>query len=326
MKLKAVLRDARLLCDVLELCKTTQQTCTLCLQAGTVRVFSAAETAEAAQIWAECRTSSIFRDFRCQSPYNDSLVCDILDVRHLCHVLKCADRLTPENGYEREVRLSKGSTGPLLKMSFRSQRGLKSERYDILIRLRSQKEIEEMCVPALDDANSVHVLVPNMSELSHFVDNVHSARCENITFEAREIPCTPGDRGARKSTRGHAPQYASLDVEASHEYASLCLHYKKVKRTPPPGYDDEGDDEGQDVGEGGRGSTSTPSRQEKQAGVSRVTLPLRKFAPFAVAVRNVEPTMVSMHLVDEKALVLCFCHARAANVAAYIPGLLPQAF
>lgn len=354
MKLKAILEDPKTLYDIFDLCRSTQQTCTVCLQEGTTRVFSTAENTADVQVWAECRTNTIFREFRCQSPYNNSIVCDILDTKHLCHVLRNAEKLR-EEGYEREVRLSKNSAGrPVLKLSFRSPKGAKNERYDIPIRLRSQQEIEAMQVPALDDEDSIHVVLPqrHCAELFHFVDNTRSARCENITLRAKAVnPSRKALRVAqeaeeayplgRKASRGHpAGLFASLEVLAEHDYAKLSLHYSRIQRSPPPGYEDDEEDEEEAYEVNGAEEEGRTARRPRRGTASageahsvvplrseaQVTVPLKKFAPFMVSVRSLEPSLVSLHLVNEHALVFCFCHARCTNVAAYIPAVIPQVF
>lgn len=341
MKLKGTLEDPKLLCELFDLCRATQRTCTLCLQSSTIRVFSTgglesgggAETG--VQVWVECRTNRVFKEFRCQSPYNNALVCDVLDTKHLCHVLKNADKLKRAGeedeggagGYEREVRLSKSTTTgqPLLKLSFKSAKGLKHERYDIPIRLRSQSEIEQMQVPALNDTESVHVQLPHLGELAYFIDTVKGARCSEVSLEAKVLPVLPSglyntstrtSTSSRKSGRGREEREASLAVEATHDYAHLRLFYSSVPRTPPPV--DQGEEEEEET-ESGRPSTTV--RMD-----AKVAVPLKKFAPFLAVVRSMEPSLASMHLVHERALVFCFCHARCANIAAYIPAILPQVF
>lgn len=361
MKLKAILEDPKTLFDIFDLCRSTQQTCTVCLQEGTTRVFSTAESTTDVQVWAECRTNTIFREFRCQSPYNNSVVCDVLDTKHLCHVLRNAEKLR-EEGYEREMRLSKNSAGrPVLKLSFRSPKGGKNERYDIPIRLRSQQEIEAMQVPALDDEDSIHVMLPqrHCAEISHFVDNARGARCENITLLSKAMdPSFKRKRSrmndedglyslGRTASRGHpAELFASLEMLAEHDYAKLALQYSRVQRCPPPGYEEAYEAENEEAydesttgeiynsrarpsrssTEGGRCSAGEASVAPTLRSAAEVTIPLKKFAPFIVSVRSLDPSLVSLHLVHEHALVFCFCHARCANIAAYIPAVTPQVF
>lgn len=309
MKLKAVIEDPKLFCDLLELCRSTQQTNTLCVQASTLRIFSCTEAADAVQVWVDCRTSLIFREFRCQSPYNDSLVCDILDTPHLCHVLRSAEKLKGE-GYEREVRLSKGASGPLLKMAFRSHHGgLKSERYDVSIRLRSQEELNGLSVPSLEEGESIHLSIPRVSELIHFIESSKAARCSRISFKAVGMP--DREDGHEDSTNGSS--MCQLRMEAPHDYGILSIQYVGVTRRPPIAMDDEEE-----------GLPASQRMRIEPLQEAEVVISLKRFAPLAAAMRLMELSDCSVHIAHQKALVICFRHSRAASAAVYIPAVASQ--
>lgn len=427
MKLKAIVEEPKMLFDIFDLCRRMQQHCTLSLQASTTRVFTSIEHhQDAAQVWVECKTEHLLRAFRCQSPYpHNAIVCDILDTRHLCQVLKNAERLRGE-GYGREVRLSKqminGQASPLLTFTFRSPKGVKQERNDIPIQLRSHAEMEALHVPSVEEEESVHVVMPHMSELFHFVETLRSVRgCDHIFFHSRVHSAsgrsghtssssssslsrmrmhrgTTNDRATNSSNdnddgeeeedekedddeeENFPSSFASLEVEANHPYASLRLRYGKVQRIPPPPYDaedteEEEEDDEEDRDEGGdidtgeikrrtsdgdllpgkkrerEGSCTRrcPSRvggsgeedeekkiSEKRRGKrkkkvfirarseAQVTISVKKFVPFISAIRSLDLSALSIHLVHEQALVFCFSHARCARVAAYLPAVVPE--
>lgn len=396
MKLKAIVEDPKILCDIFDLCRRMQHHCTLSLQAETTRIFSTVEhLQDAAHVWVECKTDRVFRSFRCQSPYpHNSIVCDVLDTKHLCQVLKNAERLRGE-GYGREVRLSKQVNGgqaiPILTFTFRSPKGVKQERNDIPIQLRSHAEIEALEIPSVDEEESVHVVVPHMSELFHFVETLRSVRgCDHIFFSSRVHPCSSGagrvsssplrarrrledfneededeegvpHRTAEEEVDGEEEDaqgpssslFASLEMEATHPYASLRLRYRKVQRIPPPPtYEDDTEEEEEDE-EGSNGGHSTALSTNKQSRTSRqseageelpeknkpnrkkevqgnarteasVTIAVKKFVPFISAIRSLDLSALSIHLVHEQALVFCFRHADCASVAAYIPAVVPE--
>lgn len=376
--------------DIFDLCRRMQHHCTLCLQASTTRVFSTVDNLQdAAQVWVELKTDQIFRSFRCQSPYpNNAIVFDVLDIKHLCQVLRNAEKLRGEQ-YGREMRLSKQINGsgapgvPLLTFTFRSPKGVKQERNDLPIQLRSHAEMEAMEVPSIDEEESVHVVVPHMSELFHFVETLRSVGgCDHIFFHSR-VHSTPSSSRTDRNPHGFSsveeegeveremteekedevgsarPLFASLEIEAINPYAKLRLKYGKVQRIPPPPcVDDDADHEEEEEWDGqkhvrtseedemrtpqrgkkrGRsgipGEESTPVKRKLKSKTkvflnarneASVTIPVKKFIPFISAIRSLDLSALSIHLVHERALVFCFGHAHCASVAAYIPAVVPE--
>lgn len=221
MKLKALLKSPLTLKKLIMVCKTPRQTCNLFLSAEEIKTFSASSTDDP-QVFSICPTDIIFTSFRCESPYKNSVLCEIIDAKHLCEVLLKAEQLGDE-GFNRDIQLSTSDQAPILKISFRSTEKQRQEWYNIPLRLFGLKEWNEVSLPSFSSILPHHAtaMVPNVEGLLRFFDHARIAKCEDIRLTLK-VSHSDGSRGNQHEKENRV---AKLIAEAANSYASFMFEF-----------------------------------------------------------------------------------------------------
>lgn len=351
MKFKATLEDPKGLFGVLQVCRSIRRGCIIRLQEKRTRFFTNVEVTDGVQVWVGCRTDYLFTDFRLDSSYKEhSITCEVLDLNQLYHVIKQAEARERHHSkaYQTVIRLARTGSQPLLKLSMQGVQGQPDLSYDVPVRILSDREIESMSAPPLED-DRVQVVVPNLTELTTFIDKLKSTSCDSVTFAAQGKPIvllTGGHKRGRGSTGSDSsvPLMATLVIHAEHFLGSFSLKYDAVELLPQPRTTPHrsrrtelAGEVGEGEGEGVGGNTPQPGDDNDDNDAERdeeeeeewmhpedhkatVTVEIKEFARFFSAVKEIQPTRVSMYLVDQSALVLSVYASGNTTMVAYIPA------
>ncbi|CCW68255.1 unnamed protein product [Phytomonas sp. Hart1] len=327
MKFKASLQDPHMLLRVLQVCCRIQRGCLIQLHSTRTRFFTKVGTVDGVQVWVGCHTKSLFSDFRCDSHDEEqSITFEVLDISQFIHSIKQAG-MRPRWSAEAKplvMRLGRSGKRPVLKLTMQGHQGLPDLSYDNPIRIFSKREIEGMRTPSLGDER-LQVVIPNVVELTTFVERLKNAQCEHVTFSAqRHTPSVDAlhssvlNSKTRNSQNGRvsngaalAPPHATLMISAGNFFANFALSYDAVEMIPRKDSDtdnaqnDENDSEEENI-------------EEPHAVV--VMVGVKKFARFFSSVRDIDPTRTSVYLVHNAALVLSVYTSNGTTMVAYIPA------
>ncbi|CAM36539.1 conserved hypothetical protein [Leishmania braziliensis MHOM/BR/75/M2904] len=321
MRFKATLKDAKGLLGVLQVCRSSQRDCIVRLQSERIRFFSNTNAADGVQVWMRCPSSFLFSEMICDSGYEEhSITCEVLDLAQLIHIVKqveARERSHQGTASRVQVRLARNGRCPLWRVAMQGLPGQPDVSFDVPLRILGDREIKSLSPPPLERQH-LQILVPDMLELTTFIDKLKNTAADSVTFSARVL--TPrlgadgGDGGAgaclgvkRPRARDILP-LASLRIFAEHFMARFSLKYEAVELIEQPERDDDGGDEDDDGGAVGGISEAT------------VVVETRKFARFFSAVKELDPMKISMYLMDQRALVLSVFAAGNTAMVAYIPA------
>ncbi|TPP51391.1 Hus1-like family protein [Leishmania donovani] len=276
MRFKATLKDAKGLLGVLQVCRSIQRDCIVRLQSERIRFFSNTNAADGVQVWMRCQSSFLFSDMVCDSGYDEhSITCEVLDLAQLIHIVKQAEaRERSHQGTTSRVqmRLARNGRYPLWRVAMQGLSGQPDVSFDVPLRILGDREIQSLSPPPLEKQH-LQILVPDMLELTTFIDKLKNTAADSVTFSARVLmPPTPrrgaedgeaedADGGAEVRRGVKRPRVkdtlplASLLIYAEHFMARFSLKYEAVELT-------------------------------------------RKFARFFSAVKELDPMKMSMYLVD----------------------------
>ncbi|KPI86060.1 hypothetical protein ABL78_4862 [Leptomonas seymouri] len=331
MRFKAVLKDAKGLLGALQVCRSIQRDCIIRLHPERTRIFSNITVADGVQVWMGCKSSFLFADMICNSNNAEqSITCEVLDLAQLLHIVKQAEVRERAHPSASQVlmRLTKSGKRPLLKVSMDGLSGQPDLCFDVPLRILTDRDIQGMAPPSLEKRR-LKVMVPDILELTTFIDKLKNTAADNVTFSARVLtPAVPrpsmededeeyeeyaegcandggaGNRRNRKRRResGVLP-YASLVIYAEHFMARISLKYEAVQLMEMP---------------------AAPNFKEVEAdatGDATVTVETRKFARFFSTVKDISPDEICMYLVDRRALVLSvYAAGNNTTLVAYIPA------
>ncbi|CBZ34229.1 hypothetical protein, conserved [Leishmania donovani] len=329
MRFKATLKDAKGLLGVLQVCRSIQRDCIVRLQSERIRFFSNTNAADGVQVWMRCQSSFLFSDMVCDSGYDEhSITCEVLDLAQLIHIVKQAEaRERSHQGTTSRVqmRLARNGRYPLWRVAMQGLSGQPDVSFDVPLRILGDREIQSLSPPPLEKQH-LQILVPDMLELTTFIDKLKNTAADSVTFSARVLmPPTPrrgaedgeaedADGGAEVRRGVKRPRVkdtlplASLLIYAEHFMARFSLKYEAVELVEHPERedDDEGDDDDGDA--------------VNDVRIATVMVETRKFARFFSAVKELDPMKMSMYLVDRRALVLSVFAVGNTAMVAYIPA------
>ncbi|ESL07046.1 hypothetical protein TRSC58_05271 [Trypanosoma rangeli SC58] len=302
MKFKATVRDQRTFAGVCQACRSIQRRCVVKLHPARIRFFTSTQVADGMQVWASCRTQSIFGDFQSQSQRQDNAIfCEVADLSQLLHIMRQAERCPNAT-----IKLTKNAARrPALRVSMQGARPHLDISYDVPVRVLSELEVRSISAPPLE-SDVVQLVLPGLTELSMFVDKVRSTSCERMTFTAQ----------GNQRADGTAAASCSLAIVAECFLASFALKYNSVRLCGGDGDDDAGGGwEGDNSGGGG------PDSRDDMAMVhASVSVEVKRFARF-LGVKEVTPLQVVLHLVDRKAVVLSVSASGGTTLVGYMPAM-----
>ncbi|KAG5478621.1 hypothetical protein LSCM1_06024 [Leishmania martiniquensis] len=328
MRFKATLKDAKGLLGVLQVCRSIQRDCIIRLQSERVRFFSNTSAADGVQVWMRCRSSFLFSEMICDSGYEEhSITCEVLDLAQLVHIVKQAEaRERSQQGVTPhvQVRLAKKGRCPLWRVCMQGLSGQPDVTFDVPLRILGAREIQSLLPPPLE-RDHLQILVPDMLELTTFIDKLKNTAADSVTFSARVL--TPpalrrgteddvaegGDDaagvhvGVKRPREKNAIPLASLRIYAEHFMARFSLKYDAVELVQQPAREDDG-------------SAEDDGRPDEEARVATVMVETRKFARFFSAVKELDPVKISMYLMNHRALVLSVFAIGNTAMVAYIPA------
>ncbi|AYU78909.1 Checkpoint protein HUS1 [Leishmania donovani] len=329
MRFKATLKDAKGLLGVLQVCRSIQRDCIVRLQSERIRFFSNTNAADGVQVWMRCQSSFLFSDMVCDSGYDEhSITCEVLDLAQLIHIVKQAEareRFHQGTTSRVQMRLARNGRYPLWRVAMQGLSGQPDVSFDVPLRILGDREIQSLSPPPLEKQH-LQILVPDMLELTTFIDKLKNTAADSVTFSARVLmPPTPrrgaedgeaedADGGAEVRRGVKRPRVkdtlplASLLIYAEHFMARFSLKYEAVELVEHPERedDDEGDDDDGDA--------------VNDVRIATVMVETRKFARFFSAVKELDPMKMSMYLVDRRALVLSVFAVGNTAMVAYIPA------
>jgi hypothetical protein len=338
MRFKAALNDAKGLLGALQVCRSIQRDCIIRLHPERTRIFSNITVADGVQVWIGCQSSVLFSDMICNSSNAEqSITCEVLDLTQLIHIVKQAEvreRARP-SASQVLMRLTKAGNRPLLKVSMDGLSGQPDLSFDVPLRILTDRDIQGMAPPPLEKER-LQIIVPDILELTTFIDKLKNTAADSVTFSARVLtPAGPrpstddeaeddgGDeataRAMRRRRREAVPlPYASLVIYAEHFMARISLKYEAVQLLEAPNagkFRIEDNDDGDDDSGGAAAATA------RDPHVATVTVETKKFARFFSAVKEISPNTISMYLVDKRALVLSvYADGHSTTMVAYIPA------
>ncbi|KAH9593525.1 Checkpoint protein Hus1/Mec3 [Trypanosoma melophagium] len=326
MKFKATVRDQRTLAGLCHACRGIEKRGVLRLHHARTRLFAIAPLADGSQVWAGCRTQTIFADFHAQSQHPDNAICcEVADLARLLQVLRQAERCPNVS-----IKLTKNAAKrPALRVSMQGVLRHLDISHDVPVRVLSETEVQNISAPPLED-EVMQVILPSLTELMLFVDKVRSTSCERMTFTAQ---ANLQSNGATVST--HSPPTCSLVIDAECFLGNFALKYNSVRLCESEEEDNnnedeedtEGDDDGQD---GDRNSNNNSNKRKKRRRdndddvamqQATVTVEVKRFARF-LAIKEITPLQVVLHLVDGKALVLSVSASGGTTLVGYMPAVV----
>ncbi|KEG08487.1 HUS1 checkpoint protein [Trypanosoma grayi] len=322
MKFKATVRDQRTLAGVCQACRSIQQRCVVKLHPARVRFFTMAQATDGMQVWAGCRTESVFSDFQSQSRNADNAIyCEVADLARLVHILRQAERC-PHVG----VKLtSNAARRPALRVSLQGVLPHLDISHDVPVRVLSEAEVLSISAPPLT-SEVLQLALPSLTELTLFVDKVRGTSCERMTFTAQGNARPPRSTAAD----GGGGATCSLVIEAECFLGSFALKYNAVPLCERDDDDEEEEEEEAEEGGDEKADGAVKNRDRKRrrrekddAGMLHATVEVevRRFARF-LAIKEVTPLQVMLHLVDGKAVVLSVAAAGGTTLVGYMPALL----
>lgn len=322
MKFKAVLNDTKILLCALSVCKSIHRNCIVRLQASRIRFFTNVDPSDGVQVWLSSRTDYIFSEFHCDSSYKEkSITCEILDMAQLHQTIKLADSRGKSQSGQASLRLSKAADTkqPLLKIFIQGTPGMPDLVYDVPVRILSDAEIESIQAPPLDDER-LQIAVPNLTELTTFVEKLRNTSCDLVTFSAQESALSLPGYEERVPPLGH-----KRDRESSRPLATLIVHAENFRGSFSLRYDDvEMVEQPQDSNDS-HNSNEEEEEETRRGGSARlrsasISVEIKRFSRFFSMVKEVLPTQVSLYLMDKKSLVLSVRGVGGTTLAAYIPA------
>jgi hypothetical protein len=290
MKFKASVRDPRTLAAVCHTSRGFQKKCIIKLHMQKLRFISSTTASDGSQAWTSCRTDSLLSEIRLESRNDNTIYFEVLDVGQLLQGLRCAERSSNVS-----MKLAKIDTRQVLKLTMQAQAaGSHDVSHDTAIRILSEVEIEAIVAPPLEHA-VLQVALPSLSDVAAFVEKTRAAGCLEVTFAAKIDLASPSSN--------------SLVISGDTFTASSSIRYSGVEHVPRPKHRPVPED-----GEGG------PEENEEELLEASVTVDIKKFGRF-LAVKEVAPQRIILHLVPEKAVVLSAYAAGDTNLVFYIPSL-----
>ncbi|KAG5504343.1 hypothetical protein JKF63_04792 [Porcisia hertigi] len=330
MRFKATLQDAKGLLGVLQVYRSIQRDCIVRLQSERVRFFSSTNTADGVQVWIKCQSSVLFSEMVCDSRYDEhSITCEVLDLAQLIHIVKQAearDRSHQGNTSRVQVRLARNGRCPLWRVAMQGLSGQPDVSFDVPLRVLGDREIQSLFPPPLKHQH-LHIMVPDMLELTVFIDKLKNTAADNVTFSARVVTQSTSQRGAESNEAGvndddctrvchgvkrlrdkGVPRPASLLIRAEHLMARFSLKYEAVELIEPLECEDGSGHDGEDGG------------SVDDVRMATVVVDTRKFARLFSAVKELDPEKMSMYLMHHRALVLSVFARENTTMVAYIPA------
>ncbi|KPA84107.1 hypothetical protein ABB37_02202 [Leptomonas pyrrhocoris] len=345
MRFKAVLNDAKGLLGALQVCHSIQRDCIIRLHPERTRIFSNMTVAVGVQVWLGCKSSSLFTNMVCNSSDTEqSITCEVLDLAQLIHIVKLAEvrERAHLSASQVLIRLTKTGQRPLLKVSMDGLAGQPDLCFDVPLRILSDRDIQGMVPPPLEKRR-LKIMVPDILELTTFIDKLKNTAADNVTFSARVLtPAVPrrsaeeeaeddeeaeedypNDASAmarrkRKRKRGSGVlPYASLVVNAEHFMARISLKYEAVPLMETPEAQNGAEEEVDDA----RRDAPMAAAADRDNRLTTVTVETKKFARFFSTVKAISPDEICMYLVNKRALVLSvFAAGNNTTLVAYIPA------
>lgn len=344
MRFKAALKDPRGLLGALQVCRSIQRECIIRLHPERTRILSNMTVTDGVQVWMGCRSSFLFADMICSSNNEEqSITCEVLDLAQLIHIVKQAEARIRADASAPQVlvRLTKSGKRPLLKVSMDGLPGKPDLCFDVPLRILTDRDIQGMVPPSLEKQRLL-VRVPDIVELTTFIDKLKNTAADGVTFSARVLGSAAAprlsvnegeedgvDEGRRRSKRRRddddEPEelpHASLVIYAEHFMARISLKYEAVQLMEKPNlHSSTGAEDGEEDGGSDAEGESRPATAQESVDVVTVTVETKKFARFFSAVKDISPDEICMYLVDRKALVLSvYAAGNNTTMVAYIPA------
>ncbi|ORC83712.1 HUS1 checkpoint protein [Trypanosoma theileri] len=326
MKFKATVRDQRTLAALCHACRSIERRGVLRLHHARTRLFAIAPLADGSQVWAGCRTESIFADFHAQSHQPDNAIyCEVADLSRLLHVLRQAERCPNVS-----IKLTKNAAKrPALRVSMQGVLRHLDISHDVPVRVLSEAEVQNISAPPLEN-EVMQVILPSLTELMLFVDKVRSTSCERMTFTAQ---ANAQGNDMAVSTN---PPTCSLVIDAECFLANFALKYNSVRLCEREEDEDgeeeeetEGDEDSQHDDSGKKNKNNNNNKRKRRRREkdevamqqATVTVEVKRFARF-LAIKEITPLQVVLHLVDGKALVLSVSASGGTTLVGYMPAVV----
>jgi hypothetical protein len=304
MKFRAALRDARALHAVCNTIRSFSRKALLKLHATQMRIIALpSEAADGAQLWTSVRTDSLFSDVRIESKNDNSIYCEIPDIGQLVFALKACER---SNGVV--VKLAKVGSRQLLCVSMQSVAVGHDTVHEVPIRVLTDAEVARIAAPPLEVEVS-EVYLPPLQDVAAFVECGKAAGCTSCIFTLK--PDSTRLRAPAASRAVHPDDLLVDDVRdagaaaATGGEATLTL----VADGPTMNF------------EAAFARVTAPAGAALPDAVVQVTVDLRRIARF-LAVREVNPTSVTVHLAHRRALVLSAFAGGGTNLIFYLPAVI----
>jgi hypothetical protein len=222
-----------------------------------------------------------------ESRNDNTIYCEIIDVGQLLQAARCGERSRNVT-----MKLAKTQNQQLLKVSMQSSETRHDVAHDVLVKVLSEAEVQEIVAPPVDDDQVLPLVLPPLGEMSAFVERCRSAGCALITFRGK---------AALSPVNEPPPKSNLLVITSESPEASFAATYAGVERVA-------------------RVRQANDDADDRASAIeSSVTVEARKFYRF-FSVKEVNPRKVVVHIVHHKALVLSAFAYAETSVVFYIPA------
>nr|CCC92004.1 conserved hypothetical protein [Trypanosoma congolense IL3000] len=318
MRFKATIRDQRTLVAICQLCRRSERSGVVVrLHATRLHFFTRAQVGHGMQVFAICRTESVFSEFHAQSGQKylqnggdsasgrgeaNTIYCEIIDTVRLVHVLRQAEhcqsvsiKLTKNAKKRLVLRIAMGGMQPHVDVS-----------HDVPVCVLSLAETESISFPLLS-ANIAVLELDGLTELTMFVEKLRWT-CDQITFTAK--------RNNDTTTENFVDRTCSLVVEAECPAASFALEYKSVVHVQ------KGRNEGGEESVEARGIDDIADPKESQCSflVASVTIELKSLVRF-LPIRDFTPCRVLLYLDHERTIAFHVFTSDCTTLLGYMPAV-----
>lgn len=199
--------------------------------------------------------------------------------------------------------------------------------FDVPLQILSDLQIQSITAPPLE-RKRLQVIIPDMAELTTYIDKLKNTAADNVEFFARVLPdrSQQEQHGRAGSKRGRVSASsagrATLVIHAEHHMASFSLKYDAVELLEQPGSCSSGEDTEAEEDEHRSSHHRSQMEQHDDGGgqTATVAVDIKYVARFLSSVRDVEPIKISMYLMDKRALVLSLFANGNTTVVSYIPS------
>lgn len=305
MRFRASLRDPALLASMCATIRVFSKKALLKLHSQHLRIIAipSTDSADGTQVWSGLRTDSLFSDLRIEAK-SDSIFCEVPDMSQLVFALRsCARPSTVV-----VIKLAKVGSRQLLHVAMQNPSTAHDTVHEVPIRVLTEAEVARISAPPLQH-DVTELILPPLPCLADFIGCARASNCVSCTIKfvpdggggglnaagaAAARLRNPDDLLAGDDVPSGGPETGRLSLLAEAPTMTFETHF---------------------------GGVCPPAGVTLRAQPVAATVDLRRLARF-LAVRDISPTSLTLHLADRDAVVLTAFAAAGSNLILYLPAVI----